>query len=375
MERVRLADHAVRPRLAVLHHHHAADGPVVLALRRVVVVRAPEVGRHHHHQAVRHAVLFRVVPQEVHGVGEIAEQPAVIPVVVVVGVEAPLPQVGAHRRAGLERQHRKLGLAAQGAVVGVGRAFVALYLLQLIFRRQGIGKGAQALGGEGRAVERAPARFARQAIHRRRQPIRAHGAVALQDGPIFAADERAIVVVVRCPGRCDFAQPLGLADAREARHAAGFRIAAEAQVGHGESRAVLRGQQRGEGGIALGGATAPVVDDAHGVRVGLRIHAVDDQHSAVVLLEERLVVGEGRVGEVAGLLDVAGFRPVVDGALAGLVRLRIAEAGGVPGAVRLHADEERARVVGGMGHRQPESGDASRAECALEQRASFHRCR
>ena len=60
----------------------AADRPVVLAVLRVVEVRAAEVGAHHHHHPVRHAVLLRVVPQIVHAVREVAQQPLMVRVVV-----------------------------------------------------------------------------------------------------------------------------------------------------------------------------------------------------------------------------------------------------------------------------------------------------
>ena len=92
--RIRLADHAVRPGLVLLHHDVAADGPVILAALGVVVVRAPEVRADHHYQPVGHAVLLGVVPQEVHGVRQRAEQPFVVGVVGAVRVEAAEPPFG-----------------------------------------------------------------------------------------------------------------------------------------------------------------------------------------------------------------------------------------------------------------------------------------
>ena len=92
---VGLAHRTARPGLVLLHDDVAADGPVVLARLRVVEVRAPEVRADHHHHAVGHPVLLGVLPQVVDRVGEVAEQPLVVRVVVRVGVESSEPQVRA----------------------------------------------------------------------------------------------------------------------------------------------------------------------------------------------------------------------------------------------------------------------------------------
>ena len=113
--------------------------------------------------------------------------------------------------------------------------------------------------------------------------------------------------------------------------------------------------------------------DPHRVRVRLRIHPVDDQHPAVVLLEERRVPGEGGVGNVPGLAHLVALGPVVDDWLGGGIGLGVAEAGGVPSTVGLDEDEELAAVVGGVDQRQTEArGRRAGGHQGLEHRAPFH---
>ena len=155
----------------------------------------------------------------------------------------------------------------------------------------------------------------------------------------------------------------------------GHGVPAEAQVRNRQLRRVVRGEQRRRRRVPLRVPAAPVVHDAHGVRVRLRIHPVDDQHPAVVLLEERPVPGEGGVGDAPGLAHLVALGPVVDDRLAGGVGLGVAEAGGVPAAVGLDEHEELAAVVGGVDQRQAEARgrDASTgSQQGLEHRASFH---
>ena len=319
-------------------------------------------------------MLFGVIPQVAHRVRQVAEQPSVVAVVVRVGVESPRPQVGAHRHAGLERQHGQLRLPPQRAVVRGVRAGVLFGLGERVGRRQRVRVGAQALGGERRAVGPQVPRLGRQQLRRGGQTLRPPERERLHRRPIGVVEERR-VHPRGGGGGGDVAQQAGVAEAGGANHVGGLAVAAEAQIRHRHGAAVAAGEQGGERWIALRIAPAPVVYHAHGVRVGLRVHAVDDQHAAVVAREERLVVGERRVGEVAGLPHLALRGPVVDGRLARHVRLRVAETGGVPTTVRLRADEELAAVVGGVRQRQAEArrGCGAGPENAFQQGASSHR--
>ena len=171
----------------------------------------------------------------------------------------------------------------------------------------------------------------------------------------------------------DSLQQPGIVDAGESGDTGSGGKSAEAQIGDRQGRGVVGGEQRAQRRIALGVAPTPVVHDTHGVRVRLRVHAVDDQHAPVVLLEEGRVVSKGGVSDIAGLADVVVLRPVVDDRLARGIGLGVAEARRVPAAVGLHEDEQLAAVAGGVDQRQAE---ARRRDCggqqALERGASFH---
>ena len=293
-------------------------------------------------------------------------------------VEAAEPQVGAHRHAGLERQHRQLRLPAQGTAEGAAEvAGCPLRLLQPVIRGDGVRISLQPLepcGRERRLVKIQVARVGRQEIGRPCRALRCTRPVRLQIRPIRLADDSLLWTPYHGRRVGDGAQQPGLVDAGESGDASGLGEAAEAQVGNRlVGQGIVGGKQRAQGRIALGVAPAPVVHDAHGVCVRLRVHAVDDQHAPVVFREERRVVGEGGVGDVAGLADVVALRPVVDDRLARRVGLGVAEARRVPAAVGLHEDEQLAAVVGGVDQRQAE---ARRCGCggqqALEQGASSH---
>ena len=162
-----------------------------------------------------------------------------------------------------------------------------------------------------------------------------------------------------------------VAEAHGGGDAVRSRIAAEGEVGHFQSGAMMGGQQGCQGGVAVRVSAAPVVAGAGAVGVGLRVHAVDDQHPAVVLAEERSVVGERRKGDAAGLVDFVLLRPVVDDAFVRRVRLGVAKTGGVPTAARLHGDEQLAWVVRGTndGHAKAR---ATQSEGSLDDVASVH---
>ena len=224
-------------------------------------------------------------------------------------------------------------------------------LLELVLRRDRIGVGLQPLRSEGRAIEaemhlvpRQQVRGRRKTCHRRR-PVRRHRL------PVLVAEERSHVV----DGRGDLVQETRIVEAGEAGQACSVREAAEAEIGHRKRRRIVGGTQRAQRRIALGVSPAPVVDDADRVRVRLGVDAVDDQHHAVILLEERLVAGEGGIGDVAGLADLVALRPVVDDLLARCIGLGVAEAGGVPAAIGLNEDVELAGIVCGMDQRQAEA--------------------
>ena len=213
----------------------------------------------------------------------------------------------------------------------------------------------------------------RQQVGRRRAAFRGRRPRRLQRRPVRLADDSLLRVPDLYRRVGDGLQQRGIVDAGETGNTGGHGEAAEAQVGNRQGRGVVGGQQGAQRRKSLGVPPAPVVHDAHGVRVRLGVHAVDHQHALMVLLEKRRVVGEGGVGDIAGLADVVVLRPVVDDRLARRIGLGVAEARRVPAAVGLHEGEQLALVIGGVDQRQTEAwcgggGDQQ----ALEQGASSH---
>ena len=129
-------------------------GPVVLARPHVVEVRTPEVRADYHHHAVGHPVLIGILPEIVHRIGQVSEQPLVTRIVLRGGIEtAAEPEIGAHCRPGLERQHCELCLTAQGAVEAPDGPEVLCLLLELVLGRNCVRVRLQSFGRERRAVE------------------------------------------------------------------------------------------------------------------------------------------------------------------------------------------------------------------------------
>ena len=188
------------------------------------------------------------------------------------------------------------------------------------------------------------AHVTRQQLGRRRQAFRSLGPIRLQCRPILLGEHLR-------RGFGDVAQQIRIVDAGEAGDACSGGEPSEAQVRNRQPRRVVRREQRGRRRIALGVASAPVVYDAHRVRVRLRINPVDYQYPPVVLLEKLRVAGKRGVGNIAGLADLVALGPVVDDGLAGGIGLGITEARGVPAPIGLDEHEEFAAVVGGVDQR------------------------
>ena len=215
-----------------------------------------------------------------------------IRVVVRVGVEAAEPQVRTDRHPTLEREHRQLRLTAQGAFIVSVDSPVPLLLLDLVLRGNRIRVRVQPLRRKCRAVERAVAHVARQQRGLRHETLRRLRLLRFQRRPVLVAEHpRAAVPPRRRVG--DATQQVRIVNAGEPSDARGRGEPPETQVRHGQCWRVVRSEQRSRRGVSLGVPPAPVVHDAHRVRVRLRVHPVDDQHAPMVFLEEHRVAGKG----------------------------------------------------------------------------------
>ena len=266
------------------------------------------------------------------------------------------------------------GGVPEGALELSARPHVLFHCLELVLGRNRVRVGLQPLGGKRRTVELAAAHIARQQSRRPRQTLGGRRAPGLQRRPVRFA-EVAPVVVRRIRRIGDVAQQVRIVDAGEAGQPRGRGEPPEAQVRNRKIRCVVRGEQRRRGRVPLRVPPAPVVHDPHRVRVRLRIHSVDDQHPAVVLLEECRVAREGGVSDVSGPARLVALGPVVDDRFARGVGLGVAEARGVPAPVRLDEHEELAPVVGGVNNRQTEPrgrDPGTGGQQALQERSPLH---
>ena len=340
---VGLAYRAIRPGLVLLHDDVAADRPVVLAIIGVVRVGAPEVRADHDEQPIRDFVAFGKVPEIVDRLSQFGQQRPRPIVVGRVRVESRHPEIRTYSDPRLEGENGKLHLQPQRTTP--------------VILRHGGGELLEAFGHERGLVPATALTLARQQARGHGQPTSRDVAVVLERLPVRSVEVGCLRLTVGRRG--DGANSVRVVKARRSRDARRIRETAETEVGCGQVPAVGCGEQGGHRRVALGRPTAPVVHNPRGVRVGLRIDAVDDQHPRIVLAEECDVVRERRVGDAASLPSSCLLRPVVDDRLARCVLLGIAEARRIPPTVGLHEDEHPAGVLLRLDQRQPEPAESA----------------